>query len=228
MTQKQEIFTLLGGKVRITRGLYNPTSDAVWLAAFCPTDKFKTVLDVGIGTGGATLCLLANNPTVTVTGIDKSTAMLDECRKNALINNVNIDLINTDIFKWRTDKTFDLVISNPPYFKGTPAKHDAHHNVDLTTWTKKCIARVRPRGYFCTIIDSNALSEVISEMNKHCGDITIFPLFGAKNIAERVLLRGRLGTHGGTILHSGLSMNYEPVLRDGLTIGSVLSRLNEI
>lgn len=227
MAQKQEIFTLLGGKVRITRGHYNPTSDAVWLAAFCPS-KIKTVLDVGIGTGGATLCLLANNPKAEATGIDKSTEMLEECHKNALINNTDIELINADIFTWRTNKTFDLVISNPPYFKGTPAKHDAHHNVDLTAWTKKCIARVRPRGYFCIIIDSNALSEVISEMNNHCGDITIFPLFGAKNTAERVLLRGRLGTHGGTTLHSGLSMNYEPVLRDGLTIESVLSRLNEI
>lgn len=227
MAQKQEIFTLLGGKVRIIRGHYNPTSDAVWLAAFCPS-KIKTVLDVGIGTGGATLCLLANNPKAEATGIDKSTEMLEECHKNALINNANIELINADIFTWRTNKTFDLVISNPPYFKGTPAKHDAHHNVDLTAWTKKCIARVRPRGYFCIIIDSNALSEVISEMNKHCGDITIFPLFGAKNTAERVLIRGRLGTHGGTILHSGISMNYEPVLRDGLTIESVLSRLNEI
>lgn len=227
MAQKQEIFTLLGGKVRIIRGHYNPTSDAVWLAAFCPS-KIKTVLDVGIGTGGATLCLLANNPKAEATGIDKSTEMLEECHKNALINNANIELINADIFTWRTNKTFDLVISNPPYFKGTPAKHDAHHNVDLTAWTKKCIARVRPRGYFCIIIDSNALSEVISEMNKHCGDITIFPLFGAKNTAERVLIRGRLGTHGGTILHSGISMNYEPVLRDGLTIELVLSRLNEI
>ena len=55
MTQKQEIFTLMGGRVRFYRGRYNPTADAVWLAAFGAGRPVKTVLDVGVGTGGAAL-----------------------------------------------------------------------------------------------------------------------------------------------------------------------------
>lgn len=227
MAQKQDIFTLLGGKVRIKRGRYNPTSDAVWLAAFCPT-KVKTALEVGIGTGGASLCLLNHNPKLSITGIDISSEMLTECKENADLNNAKLELINADIMTWRTNKTFDLVFSNPPYFKGTPAKHNAHHNIDLTAWVKKSIARVKPRGYFCAISDTNVLDEVVSEMHKHCGDIKIFPLFGAKNTAERIIIQGRLGTHGGTTLYSGLKMNEESILRVGLTIETLLSRLNKI
>ena len=68
---------------------------------------------------------------------------------------------------------------------------------------------------------------VIAEMAKKLGDITIMPLFGARDVAERVLISGRLGSRGVTVMHRGLSMNYEPVLRDGLTIADTLSKLSQ-
>lgn len=227
MAQKQEIFTLMGGLVKMFRGRYNPTSDAVWLAAFAPKNK-RTVLDVGIGTGAVSLCIVAKDEKIHLTGIDVSDDMLEESAKNAQLNAHKIELINANILNWHTDKTFDLVVTNPPYFRGTPAKHNAHHNADLTEWTKKCIARVKPRGYFCTIVSADRTSDVLSQVHQHCGDITILPLFGAKNTAERVLIRARLGTRGGTTLYKGLPMNYDPVLRDGLTIDEALATLGWI
>lgn len=208
------------------RGHYNPTSDAVWLAAFAPNDA-KTVLDVGIGSGGVSLCLLAHNPDAVITGIDTSDEMLDACRNNAELNGANIELINADINTWRTTRTFDLVITNPPYFNGTPAKHNAHHNADLGAWVARCIARVRPMGTFCIITDATTVARVVAEMSKKLGDITILPLFGARDVAERVLISGRLGSRGISVIHRGQPMNYEPVLRDGLTIADILSRLSQ-
>ena len=224
MPQKQAIFTLMGGRIRIFRGRYNPTADAVWLAAFAP-GNINTMLDVGIGTGGAGLCAIANNEKIHLTGIDISNEMLTECAKNVELNGYAVELINADISSWRTPRTFDTVITNPPYFRGTPARHNAHHNANLAIWVRRCVARVRPRGYFCIIVAADRIGEVIAEMHNHCGDITILPLFGAKHTAERVLIRGRVGTRGGVTLYSGLPMNYEPVLRDGLTIDTVLSKL---
>lgn len=224
MSQKQEIFTLVGGRVKMRRGYYNPTSDAVWLAAFAPTDV-KTVLDVGIGSGGVSLCLMSHNPSAEITGLDVSDDMLNACAQNAELNNANIKLLNQDIISWKTDATFDLVVSNPPYFKGTPARHNAHHNVDLVSWCRACLRRVRPQGWFCTIVDAGAVADVVSAMNRVCGDINIMPLFGAKQTAERVLIRGRVGSKAPSILHQGLNMNYELVLRDGLTIAKALSTL---
>lgn len=224
MNIKQEIFTLVGGRVKMRRGHYNPTSDAVWLAAFAPRGV-KSALDVGIGTGGVSLCLLAHSPDTHITGIDTSDKMLSACRENAELNGANVELINADINTWRTTRTFDLVITNPPYFNGTPAKHNAHHNVDLGTWVARCIARVRPMGTFCIITDATTIACVIAEMSKKLGDITILPLFGARNVAERVLISGRLGSRGISVMNRGLPMNYDPVLRDGLTITDVLSKL---
>lgn len=226
MKIKQENFTLMSGRVTMRRGHYNPTSDAVWLAAVAPRGV-QTVLDVGIGSGGVSLCLWANNPDVKITGIDVSPQMLDACRINAELNNVNIELLNADITQWRTNRTFDLVVTNPPYFSGTPARHNAHHNADLDVWVSRCIARVRPMGTFCIITDATTVPTVMSAMARRLGDITVVPLFGARDTAERVLLSGRLGTRGVARIHRGFPMNYEPVLRDGLTIADILTTLGQ-
>ncbi len=227
MSQKQEFFSLLGGRVLFNRGIYNPTSDAVWLAAWCGKCS-GTVLDVGIGTGGVALCLATHGANISeITGLDISQQMLDECAKNAKLNGRDIELINSDIFSWHTDRVFDTVVSNPPYFRGTPAAHNAHHNIDLRAWTRACLRRVRPRGHFYTIVDALVFPDVVEIMNKVCGDIQIFPLFGGKNTAERVLIAARLGVRGGGIIYSGCSMNNDVILRDGLTIADALAKLDQ-
>ena len=228
MAEKQEIFTLLNGRVQMERGIYNPTSDAVWLAAFVPTNaKIKTVLDVGIGTGGVSLCLMAHLPDIEVTGIDISDDMLEQCKTNADLNHREIKLMNQDILKWSTPERFDLVITNPPYFWGTPAKHNAHHNTDIRGWIKRSGARVTSNGYLCTIVDANCADLVISGLrDKAFGEIQILPLFGAKNIAERILIRARKCCKTGSTFHRGLSMNNDAILRDGLTIDALLSTLD--
>lgn len=225
MSEKQENFTLLNGKVIFQRSIYNPTCDAVWLAAFAPKSA-KTALDIGIGTGGVSLCLLHHNPNLKITGLDVSKEMLDICKKNIDLNNKNVNLLNEDIYNWSTNENFDLVITNPPYFNGTPAKHNAHHNADITNWVKKGIARVKPGGYFCIISNADIIDKIIAVLSsKHFGGIEILPLFSSKNTAERVLIRAKLGVKTGTILHSGLSINNDAILMSGLTIDTLLSTL---
>lgn len=217
MNQKQVFFTVLGGRVKFYRGDYNLTSDAVWLAAFVAKNtKIKNILDVGIGTGGVSLCLLEHKPDLEITGIDISQKMLGKAEKNAELNNRQIKLLNEDILSWKTSKTFDAVITNPPYFKGNAAKHGAHHNVDLNKWTMTCLKRVKPRGYFYTIIDTNVAGEVIAALyNGKAEDIEIIPLFSTgKKIAERVLISARLGVKTGTKIYPGMLINDKKILQD--------------
>ena len=222
MVEKQDIFTIMGGRVKILRGTYNPTSDAVWLAAFIDGHP-KTVLDVGTGTGGVALCLMARIPNIQMTALDISPSMLDEAAYNFKLNNQTVKLIETDITTWRPNETFDLVVTNPPYFKGTPAGHNAHHNADLVTWIKRCTARVKPCGKIATIVDAPETVTVITEMAKHhCGDFRILPLCSKKNTAERVLISAQLGRAPRTNLYFGLPMNCDLILRDGMSVADVL------
>ena len=227
MSEKQENFTLLDGRILMAPSLYNPTSDAVWLAAMAPT-FVKTVLDVGVGSGGVSLCLLHNNPDAKITGIDISDEMIDACKKNFELNKKEINLIAADIMHWSTTEIFDLVITNPPYFCGTPAKHNAHHNADINQWMKRCVARVKPNGYFCTLIDTQLLCTVLSVLHdKHLGDIHIFPLFSTRDSAERVLIRAKKSVRTGTTLFKGSTMNNDLILRSGLTIDALLNNTKE-
>ena len=225
MTEKQGNFTLLNGRVEMTRSFYNPTSDAVWLAAYAPKNQ-HTALDVGIGTGGVSLCLLSHFPEIKITGIDVSPEMLNVCKTNISLNKADINLVNQDILTWSTTERFDLVITNPPYFNGTPAQHNAHHNTDIIRWVKHCCARVKPNGYICIISDALCADKIISVLDgKHFGNTQIFPLFGAKNSAERVLIRAKQGAKTGTTIFCGTSMNNDLILRDGLTIDTLLATL---
>ena len=223
MTEKQDIFTIMGGAVKMRRGMYNPTSDAIWLAAFIDNAP-KTALDVGTGSGGVALCLMARFPQIKMTAIDISPAMITAASENFALNNQTAEFIHTDITTWRTSRAFDLVITNPPYFNGTPATHNAHHNADLVQWTRRCIARVKPGGMFATIVDATRAGTVISEMTRHCGDLRIMPLFSKKNTAERVLLSARLGRGAQTKMYSGLDMNNQKVLRDGKSIWDIFAQ----
>lgn len=82
-------------------------------------------------------------------------------------------------------------------------------------------------GTFCIITDAATTATVIAEMAKKLGDIQILPLFGAKDTAERVLISGRLGTRGISVLHRGLPMNTRQILWDGLTVADFLSKLSQ-
>lgn len=228
MSEKQEHFTLLGGRVICKRGIYNPTSDAVWLAAYAPKNV-KTVLDIGIGTGGISLCLLTHNPDAEITGIDISPEMLELCQQNFDLNNKKIKLEQQDILQWRTPATFDLVITNPPYFSGTPTKkHAAHHNVDIEKWIQHSMACVKPGGYFCTIVDALLVSKIAFLLErKRFGNIQIFPLFGAKKSAERVLIRAKQGIKTGSTIFCGSDMKNVEILRAGLTVDDLLATLGK-
>lgn len=80
---------------------------------FCPTDK---VLDLGCGYG--VVGILAAK----ILGMDKvvmcdiSQQAVDCARQNAILNHVpDIDIRLSDGFKEIQDKTFTLILSNPPY-----------------------------------------------------------------------------------------------------------------
>ena len=48
-------------------------------------------------------------------GIDISSEAITVARKNILDESENVDLINDSIEKFKTDRMFDVIVSNPPY-----------------------------------------------------------------------------------------------------------------
>jgi tRNA1(Val) A37 N6-methylase TrmN6 len=175
-------------------GGYKTTSDAVWLSKAVSAKPMMTALDVGVGPGGMSLCLLDRFPKLKITGIDVSEKMLSDAETNASLNGRELELIHADILKWKTPRLFDLVATNPPYFKGTPRLDGAHHNADIYAWTRACARRLKCRGVFYCIVSPDCVAAVIAALyDSKCGGMEIRPILGASGAICRVIVSGRLG-----------------------------------
>ena len=75
----------------------------------------KEILDIGTGSGCIAISLAKNLPNAKVTALDISEEALEVAKENARLNNVNIEFINTDIFSYKSEKKYDVIVSNPPY-----------------------------------------------------------------------------------------------------------------
>lgn len=72
------------------------------------------ILDIGTGSGIIAITLKKLLPNSEVFAIDISEDALIVAKKNAKLNDVDINFITSDLFDNITDK-FDIIISNPPY-----------------------------------------------------------------------------------------------------------------
>jgi release factor glutamine methyltransferase len=74
----------------------------------------KTLLELGCGTGLISIFAAKQNAIVTASDISK--LAVENCKTNALKNNVNITVTLSDLFAKIGIKKFDWIIINPPYY----------------------------------------------------------------------------------------------------------------
>lgn len=78
--------------------------------------KSRRILDIGTGSGCIAISLAFNLPDCEVSAFDISSEALDVARKNAIINNVNVDFFKEDVLNCKKlPKKYDIIVSNPPY-----------------------------------------------------------------------------------------------------------------
>lgn len=87
------------------------------------TEKLR-ILDIGTGSGCIPIALKKNIPNAEVFAIDISEKALEVARKNAEINEVEIQFVQADVLKLENlslhqenPKSFDIIVSNPPYVR---------------------------------------------------------------------------------------------------------------
>lgn len=93
-------------------------TDGVLLGAWAGTGQSKQILDVGTGTGLIALLLAQRNPEARITALE-----IDEAAASQAEDNVahspwadRIEVVCNDFHFFQTEKKFDLIVSNPPYF----------------------------------------------------------------------------------------------------------------
>ena len=238
----------LGGRLQILQPEkgYRAGIDAVFLASTILVKEGETVFEAGIGAGVASLCLLARNPLVHVTGIEMSTRYAVLCEQNAKRNNfgnsVRVvhadvkDAMRRDLATMPEHGSFAHAFANPPFFDegkvtASPSllKSQAHAfgPDDLEQWIKLLHSMVMMRGSVTLVHRAETLGRLLSFMEPRFGDIRVAPLYARDgNAASRVIVQGIKGSRAplqllpGLILHNednSFTADAEAILRDGAT-----------
>lgn len=232
---------LLGGRVRLRqpRRGYRAAVDPVLLAAAVPAESGETALDVGLGTGAASLCLATRVPGVRIVGLEVQPELAELARANAALNGLDdrLVVVEGDIASAAPTLPtggFDHVLTNPPYGAGGTPSGDrsrdiAHGAADLDRWLGFCLAMLVRRGWLTMIHRADHLDRIIAILHGRAGALRVIPLWPRSGQpARRVIIRARKGVRTpavlcpGLILHDdgGYTAEAEAVLRHGHPIPS--------
>ena len=198
---------------------YRAGIDPVLLAASVRALEGQSVLDLGCGTGAAMLCLGKRAPLLTLCGVEIQPHYAELCRKNATANGIEAHIVTADLRALPQDvtaRTFDHVITNPPYFERTSGKASPRVDRDiafagdtlLADWIDAATRRLKPKGWFSMIQKADRLPDVLRAIDSRLGDIAVYPVAGRTNRpADRFILRARKGARGPFKLHASIPLH---------------------
>jgi release factor glutamine methyltransferase len=89
---------------------------------------YKTLLDIGTGSGCIPISIKKNVPDLDVSALDVSRAALELAKRNGNLNEVILNFIEADILTYHAELAYDIIVSNPPYIK-EEEKAAMHQNV---------------------------------------------------------------------------------------------------
>ncbi|WAM05225.1 methyltransferase [Mycoplasmopsis cynos] len=77
------------------------------------------------------LALKKHRPNWDVFLVDISPEAIEECNINAKKNNLDVTIIQSDLFQELNNIKFDLIVSNPPYLD----QNEVNRKICFTLWT---------------------------------------------------------------------------------------------
>lgn len=118
-----------GYTMELPRGSFPLSTDSMVLGHFARLPKNASILDLGSGCGTLGLLLCAKDPNCHVTGFELTTAAHDAALENIRRNHLSdrMESICADLRQipaMVAPGSFDVCVSNPPYFSGGPASRE--------------------------------------------------------------------------------------------------------
>lgn len=189
-------------------------SDAVFLAAAVPARDGEKALELGSGSGAASLCLEARVPGAVITGVERDAELAALANRNAQANKARAHFISADIFALPPElkRDFDQVFANPPFHGEGQVSPDAARAAALMDdgrlgdWLKLGLQRTVSGGYFTAILRADRLNEALAAMPEK--GVAAFPLFPrAGEAPRRVIVQARKGSRAPFALLPGLVLH---------------------
>lgn len=160
--------------------MFSFSIDSMLLADFVKVKKTtKNIIDLGTGNGVIPMYLTLSTD-AHIVGVDIQEAVLDLAKKSVKENQLDhqITLVLSDINGIsNTYKDFDIVVSNPPYFKysetsivnQTDYKTIARHEVFITleALIMEAYKLLKPKGSLYLVHKPDRMTDVLFYLRKH-------------------------------------------------------------
>ena len=185
-------------------------TDGTLLGAWADISHSERILDIGCGSGLIAI-MAAQRSNADVIGIEIDCDAAHQAQKNVMqcAWSDRIEIINCDIQKYHSDRLFDAIVSNPPFFKNSlkcpdNSRTTARHDDTLPCHTlMQCAKNL--------LADRGTLSVVIpSEMLGSWCDEALFKGLSARRIthvrtlphkpSKRVLIEFVKGAHAKPVI----------------------------
>ncbi|MDT8400733.1 MAG: methyltransferase [Bacteroidales bacterium] len=146
-------------------------TDGVLLGAWADVSSAGKILDIGTGTGLIAL-MMAQRTSSEIVAIEPDGQSYEQAVENVDLSpwRNRIEVINTRIQDYLSEASFDLIVTNPPFFRQSLANRDerlakARHDYDLSgTDLLSAVKRfMAPGGKFCLIFPFKEAAVFIAE-----------------------------------------------------------------
>jgi tRNA1(Val) A37 N6-methylase TrmN6 len=154
---------------------YSYNSDSIYLYDFIKSFKPKgNLLDVGSGCGVIGL-LLARDCKINLHQVELQDEMSFLSTQNSKINNINTKHYKTNFLEFESDKKFDYIVSNPPFYHQDVVQSENkqlnicryNNHLPIKEFFKKVNSLLTNRGYFIFCYHPRELSEIIVELKNN-------------------------------------------------------------
>lgn len=150
-------------------------TDAILLGRWVEVKPTDVVLDIGTGCGLLPL-MLSQKGVSQVDAVDIDAASIEEAKTNFEASQWrdHLKAFCTDIVDFQTDKRYDLIVSNPPFFNrfskcDSERKSRARHNDAGLTYETLCavVGRLlKPDGRFAVVLPVSMMTEFLKWAEK--------------------------------------------------------------
>jgi len=214
-----------GPRFMQTEESFKLSTDSVLLADFANVRRVQSCLDLGSGAGVLCVLLAAKNLNAQITGIEIQPNFADLSSLNIVENGMEgrVQIITADLREHKSllkAESFDLIVSNPPYFAensgySAPANHRASAREEKScTLMDICAAAkwaLRWGGTFALVHRPERLSEIFVAMTEAGIEPKRLRMvsYNAEKPPSLVLIEGKRGGKKGLKIEAPL------VLTDG-------------
>jgi tRNA1Val (adenine37-N6)-methyltransferase len=151
-------------------------TDAILLSVWARVTKCYNILDVGTGTGIISLICAQRNSQAIIEGVEIDAGGFEDATLNFSSSpwKDRLQAHHCDFLDFETDKTYDVIISNPPYFSNSlrasdPSRSAARHDDSLPAqaFLEKSAKLLKKEGVLAVIFPTNQMEKWEAEAKLH-------------------------------------------------------------